>query len=84
MTEQGLVQSTTRRGAHTTGYWMQWIRMLFGELANQIKLSDVAIVCDNASCHSNLELVTAEEPYTGYTLLRRALYSSMLDPIEGI
>lgn len=49
------------------------------EMGNQ--LDDLVVVCDNAPCHSSLEVAVAG---TGATLLRLAPYSPMLNAIETI
>lgn len=78
----GVIAMERRRDSFTALLANEWIQRLMNtweELGN--RLSDLVIVCDNAPCHSRLEVVfnTSEA-----NLLRLAPYSPMLNPIESI
>lgn len=78
----GVVAMERRRGSFTALLANEWIQRLmrtWEELGN--RLSDLVIVCDNAPCHSRLEVVIN---VTEATLLRLGPYSPMLNPIETI
>ncbi len=42
------------------------------------------LVIDNAPCHSQVELVLAENEFKEHKILRLAPYSPMLNPIESV
>lgn len=78
----GVIAMERRRDSFTALLANEWIQRLMNtweELGN--RLSDLVIVCDNAPCHSRLEVVINA---TEANLLRLAPYSPMLNPIESI
>ena len=49
-----------------------------------ILLQNIVIVCDNATCHSNIEVMLAENEFNGARIIRLGPYSPQLNPIEAV
>lgn len=84
ITENGVVNYTTRRGAYNSNDCVLWFRTLLDQLKTTTATSAIVVICDNAPCHTHLESVFMEEDYAGGKLLRLAPYSPMLNPIESV
>ena len=76
----GLLNYTLKRGSFTAEICQLWMQNLIDDLPHQNGESYV-IVCDNAPCHSKLEIACEPEHVK---LLRLGPYSPALNPIEII
>jgi transposase len=82
LTQTGIISFQRRRGNYKHQHCNAWLRELLQSIVAQgIQSHNIAIVIDNAPCHSRAEEAVAEFP--GAELLRLAPYSPMLNPIES-
>lgn len=78
----GTIKMDKRRGSFRALDANEWMLTVFAQWeAMGNTLSELVVVCDNAPCHSRLELIFDDCPAT---LLRLAPYSPQLNPIETI
>jgi transposase len=83
LTQQGLVNFTRRRGAYHHGDANEWMKELLDELFKQgFSGEGVALVIDNAPCHSRVEQIKEQAEYSKVDIIRLAPYSPALNPIE--
>ena len=79
----GLVYFEIRRGAFKKESAQEWMRTCLRRAMNFHK-RPVAMVIDNAPCHSEMEMVFQEPEFENCFLVRLAPYSPMLNPIEHV
>ncbi|CAH8574460.1 unnamed protein product [Dicrocoelium dendriticum] len=83
MTADGLLGYSVLRGSYNKERCSRWLRQMLD--ANGAAVTNKCLlICDNAPCHTDLERVFQEAPYSSGKLLRLAPYSPALNPIEGI
>ena len=85
ISQNGLEYWEKRRGNYrkeeALNFFKRLIRILIG---NGILLQNIVIVCDNAPCHSNIEVMLAENEFNGARIIRLGPYSPQLNPIEAV
>lgn len=77
----GLIHSELRRGSFKKPEANEFVRQCLRR-AQGLYQTGVALVIDNAPCHSTIEEVFAENEFEHHTLLRLSPYSPMFNPIE--
>lgn len=79
----GVESMKVRRGSYRADTANDYIRELVQLMQERgYDLTNIVLVCDNAPCHSRLEVAVEEFP--GLQLLRLGPYSPMLNPIENV
>ena len=63
---------------------MEQFLILGGLYLRRIYPESASLVVDNATCHSQIELVLGNPELENFEILRLGPYSSMLNPIEHI
>lgn len=82
ISQTGLVYWERRRGSFTKDDCKDWLRRMLR--ASGQAMERLAVVCDNAPCHTGLEEVMDEEEFLGASLIRLGPYSAPLNPIEEV
>nr|XP_022912684.1 uncharacterized protein LOC111423649 [Onthophagus taurus] len=77
----GLIHSEVRRGSFKKPEANEFVRQCLRR-AQGLYQTGVALVIDNAPCHSTIEEVFAENEFEHHTVLRLSPYSPMFNPIE--
>lgn len=77
----GLIHYEIRRGSFKRPEAQEFVKQCLRNAQNTYHGS-VALVIDNAPCHSSIEEIFQEEEFSHHRLLRLSPYSPMLNPIE--
>ncbi|GMF33932.1 unnamed protein product [Phytophthora fragariaefolia] len=83
ISEDGLAYSEKRFGSFMSDRCSEFIRRMLWHIGQTAPLDNVVLVCDNDSCHTNIEEVFKEDEFLVANLLRLGPYSPMLNPIEN-
>ena len=79
ITSTSLVSISIKRGSFTKEKCHEWLREIIN-ICYQRQIVNLTIVCDNATCHRDIEKVIREGE--DVKILRLAPYSFLLNPIE--
>ena len=80
ISQTGLVYWERRRGSFLKDDCCEWLRRALRHCPEPMER--IAVVCDNAPVHVDLESVAAEPEFEGVEIIRSAPYSAPLNPIE--
>lgn len=83
ISQRGLHNFTRARGSFKWESANTWVRQLFQSLINEGEnIENVVLIIDNAPCHSRIENILSEAPFSGARIVRLAPYSAPLNPME--
>lgn len=83
ISQQGLINFTRRRGAYKHPDVNQWVAELLNSVfAMGYDAGQVALVIDNAPCHSRVEQLHDQAAFAEVEFIRLPPYSPALNPIE--
>ncbi|EGZ22552.1 hypothetical protein PHYSODRAFT_314137 [Phytophthora sojae] len=82
---QGLEGAEFRWGTNNADAIDSFVMTLLDKLMDKgVSMFDVAVVCDNASIHTNVEEITRRAEYAEVEFINLSPYSPMLNPIENV
>ena len=85
ISQQGLEYWERRRGNYKMPEARNFVKRLIDTMVgNGTVITNLVIVCDNAPCHSNIEVLLLERGYVGARIIRLGPYSPQLNPIESV